>query len=337
MTPGFPTPETACPVLTQVGRAQFFDEIVPAGRPVVMRGLVGDWPAVRAARQSPQALVDHLGAFDQGRPVRVIVTDPSEDGRFFYDDALTRLNFRKHEGTVSQVLARLLAPSDGSAFAAQAVTAPDILPGFSAANPSPLVDDDVPARLWISTQAVVQTHYDLYDNIACAVSGRRRFILFPPEQAPNLYLGPLEHTPAGAPVSMVRLDAPDLERFPRFPTAWAAAQAADLAPGDALFIPFMWWHHVQSLDRVSVLANFWWNATPDRGAMAAVIHAIAAVRDLPARQRRAWAGLFEALVFDAETPPGRHLPPERRGVQGPLDAAAQQRLRDTLIRTLSQA
>lgn len=54
MTPGFPTPETACPVLTRVGRAQFFDEIVPAGRPVVMRGLVGDWPAVRAARQSPR-------------------------------------------------------------------------------------------------------------------------------------------------------------------------------------------------------------------------------------------------------------------------------------------
>ena len=334
--PDIPRPERSCPQVSGVTRERFFEEIVPAARPVVLKGLVEQWPAVIAARRSPQAIADHLRGFDQGRQVRIISAAPSEGGRFFYNEALTGLNFSQRAGTVSEVLDILLRPSDGSAVAAQAVTAPDILPGFSQANPSPLVSDDVPARLWISSAAVVQTHYDLNDNIACAVAGRRRFILFPPDQGRNLYIGPLEHTPAGAPVSMVRLEAPDLERYPRFPEAWAAAEVADLAPGDALFIPFMWWHHVQSLDLFSVLANFWWNAAPDHGAMAALVHAVAAIRDLPPSQRQAWAGLFDALVFEAETPPGRHLPPERRGVQGPLDEAGRRRLHEMLVRTLSQ-
>lgn len=336
MLPDIPRPERTTPQISGVTRERFFQEIVPAARPVVLKGLVEDWPVIAAARRSPQAAADHLRGFDIGRQVRIISAAPSESGRFFYNETLTGLNFSQRGGAVSEVLDILLQPSDGSAVAAQAVAAPDVLPGFSQANPSPLVGDDVPARLWISSAAVVQTHYDLNDNIACAVAGRRRFILFPPDQARNLYVGPLEHTPAGAPVSMVRLEAPDLERHPRFPDAWAAAEVADLEPGDALFIPFMWWHHVQSLDRFSVLANFWWNSTPDHGAMAALIHAVAAIRDLPPGQRQAWAGLFDALVFDAETPPGRHLPPERRGVQGALDEAGRRRLRDMLVRTLSQ-
>ena len=334
--PDIPRPERTCPQVSGVTRERFFDEIVPAARPVILKGIVDQWPAVIAARRSPRAIADQLRSFDQGRQVRIISAAPSEGGRFFYNEALTGLNFSQRAGTVSEVLDILLRPSDGSAVAAQAVTAPDVLPGFSQANPSPLVGDDVPARLWISSAAVVQTHYDLNDNIACAVAGRRRFILFPPHQGRNLYIGPLEHTPAGAPVSMVRLEAPDLERYPRFPEAWAAAEVAELEPGDALFIPFMWWHHVQSLDAFSVLANFWWNAASDHGAMAALIHAVAAIRDLPSGQRQAWAGLFDALVFEAETPPGRHLPPERRGVQGPLDEAGRRRLHDTLVRTLSQ-
>ena len=54
----------------------------------------------------------------------------------------------------------------------------------------------------------------------------------------NLYPGPLENTPAGAVVSMVDFDDPDLERFPRFPQAMAEAWVADLEPGDAIYITF---------------------------------------------------------------------------------------------------
>ncbi len=66
-------------------------------------------------------------------------------------------------------------------------------------------------------------------------------VLFPPEQAANLYVGPLDMTMAGQPTSMVDLEQPDLARFPRFASAQASAQMVLLEPGDAIYIPAMWW------------------------------------------------------------------------------------------------
>ncbi|MFX7984900.1 cupin-like domain-containing protein, partial [Acinetobacter baumannii] len=86
-------------------------------------------------------------------------------------------------------------------------------------------------------------------------AGRRRFTVFPPEQLPNLYLGPLDPTPAGQPVSLVDFHQPDFERFPRFRDALAAGEAAELAPGDAVYIPSMWFHHVEGLAPVNLLIN----------------------------------------------------------------------------------
>ena len=65
----------------------------------------------------------------------------------------------------------------------------------------------------------------------------RRFTLFAPELVDRLYIGPLDLTPAGQPISLVDLAAPDLARFPRFAEALPQAQVVTLEPGDALFIP----------------------------------------------------------------------------------------------------
>jgi len=48
------------------------------------------------------------------------------------------------------------------------------------------------------------------------------------EPEPNLYPGPMEHTVAGPQVSMVDLDAPDLERYPRYAKALSTARVAEL-------------------------------------------------------------------------------------------------------------
>ena len=58
-------------------------------------------------------------------------------------------------------------------------------------------------RIWLGNRSEVSAHFDLSDNIACVVAGRRRFTLFPPDQVANLYVGPLDHTMAGQPASMV--------------------------------------------------------------------------------------------------------------------------------------
>ena len=112
--------------------------------------------------------------------------------------------------------------------------------------------------IWIGNRTRIAAHQDLPDNLACVAVGHRRFTLFPPDQARNLYPGPFELTPAGPIISMVDFDDPDLERFPGFSEAMAAALVVDLAPGDALYIPYLWWHHVRSLDPLNMLVNFWW-------------------------------------------------------------------------------
>ena len=98
----------------------------------------------------------------------------------------------------------------------------------------------------------VAAHFDFNDNIACVAHGRRRFMLFPPEQLENLYVGPLEFTPQGVPISLVDVHNPDLARYPRFERAVAAAQVAELEAGDAIFIPYMWWHSVRSLEPFNI-------------------------------------------------------------------------------------
>ena len=62
-------------------------------------------------------------------------------------------------------------------------------------------------------------------------------MLFPPDQFRNLYLGPIDNTPAGRAVSMVDFHAPDFNAYPRFREALRHALVAELAPGDAIFIP----------------------------------------------------------------------------------------------------
>src|SRR5690606_31993138 len=136
---------------------------------------------------------------------------------------------------------------------AGSVPIPNSIPEFGAGNRLELLPASVVPRIWIGNAVTVWTHYDLSANVACVVAGKRRFTLFPPEQLVNLHVGPLDFTLAGQPVSLVDLEAPDYDQYPRFREALAHAQVAELAPGDALFIPNLWWHHVKSLDRFNVL------------------------------------------------------------------------------------
>ena len=89
------------------------------------------------------------------------------------------------------------------------------------------------ASLWIGNRTRTAAHFDLPQNIACVISGRRRFTVFPIGQLPNLYVGPLDFTPAGQAISLVDFHAPDFERYPRFREALRHAQVAELEPGDA--------------------------------------------------------------------------------------------------------
>ena len=319
-------------------------ELARAEEPFVLRGLARDWPAVRAAQFSSAELVRYLRRFDSGKPVDAIMTPPEVGGRIFYNDAMSGFNFLRNRLPLSEVAEQALryaALEVAPAVAAQSAPVPECLPGFQAENVLPLLDPQVPPRVWLGGPVTTPTHLDEWNNMGCVVAGRRRFTVFPPGQVANLYVGPLDFAPTGAPMSLVRLHAPDFARFPRFRAALAAARAAELAPGDALYIPPLWWHHVESLERFNVWVNYWWHANGTAhigasGGFDALMMGLLNVRAMPAATRAAWRALFEHYVFGDPAAAQEHIPEGRRGLLGPLSAADAERLRAQFAQRLAK-
>ena len=308
------------------------DELVNFRRPVVLRGLAADWPMVRSPDKAA-----YLRALDSGAKTEMSVAAPEHGGRLFYTGEIEGLTFAKEFATVSGVLDRLASAArncEPEAIAAQAVSVAQALPGFTAENQLGLFARSVEPRIWIGNRVVTATHHDMFSNIAVVVAGRRRFTLFPPGQVANLYIGPFEFTPAGTPASLVDPEAPDLRRYPRAQEAMAHAVTSELEPGDAIYIPYMWWHHVRSLDDLSILVNYWWDEAPapqpGLAPINALIHALLSFEGLPDEQRSAWQAMFDHFVFRAGGDPNAHIPEARRGVRGALNAESKTRLRRTL-------
>ena len=326
----------------KVDRRLFDEEIRPAGQPAVLRGLAASWPAVQAALRSDEELIAYIKGFRrEDRPVVAIVGQPEIEGRFFYTDDLQALNFTRGTSPLAPFLDRLLRDRGLErplAMAVQSEQIPQLLPGFERDNRTDLVREDVAPRAWIGNRIRVAPHYDLMENIGVVVAGRRRFTLFPPEQLVNLYVGPFELTPAGTPISLVDIANPDLRRFPRYAEAAGAAQGAELAPGDAIYIPFHWWHAVDSLEDVNFFVNYWWNdAQPGIGnAYDALMHALYALRTLPPEQRAVWRKVFDHYVFCTNGDPAAHLPPAAKGVLGPATPELLGRMRATLRQILGK-
>jgi len=339
-SPPLPTPR-APPERSGIDAAVFAREVRPACRPLVMRGLAGSWPAVAAAQHSPAALAAYLGGFDSGAPVEAFLGPPAMQGRYFYGEGMRGFNFERRKGALADVLDFLLrAANDPKApcFYVGATPVPETLPGFDTANPMALFPHETATpRAWIGNRSTVTTHFDVSDNIAVVVAGRRRFTLFPPEQLGNLYIGPLDHTMAGQPASMVSLHAPDLARFPRFADALAAGFTAELGPGDAIYIPTLWWHHVEALDPVNMLINYWADPPPDAGSpFEALVHGIWAIGALPEPQRAAWRSFFDHYVFRPDRDPAEHLAPEHRGILAAPSPALSERIRQFLLRRMGR-
>lgn len=310
--------------------------------PRVLRGLVAHWPLVQAAGDGPHALCDLLRGFGADTRVGLWRGAPEIGGRFGYNAALDGLNFERVLARFGDLLDELLARQHEAQPPALYLGSTELdssLPGLRAGHDLPALRAFDPlVSLWLGNRARVALHFDLPDNLACVVAGRRRFTLFPPDQVDRLYIGPLEFTPAGQPISLVDHAQPDLQRFPRYREALPHAQVFDLEAGDALFIPSLWWHGVDSLAPLNGLVNFWWRTVPAHmdTPMNALLLALMSVRDLPPHQRQAWRALFEHYVFGADDQTAAHLPPASRGVLGPLDAAQARQLRAHLLNRLNR-
>jgi len=324
-----------------VANAAELDELLRgATQPLVIRGLVADWPLVQAGRQSARDARDYLLRRRRNRPFVVSVGERGGGSRLFYDEAMG-MNFRMATAKLPEIFAQIDAAEDdrdAPPIYLASIDVHEFFDGLHEANHVELGDRSCLASIWMGTRTRIAAHNDFPDNLACVAVGRRRFTLFPPDQFENLYLGPIDNTPAGRPVSMVDFHAPDHDRFPRFGEALRHAQVAELEAGDALFIPSMWWHHVEGLEPFNVLVNYWWRDTPRwlGQPQDALNLAIMSIRDLPADEKRHYQALFNHYVFENGDEVTAHIPPNARSVLAPLTPESAGRIRAFVARALSR-
>lgn len=290
-------------------------------QPVVLRGLVADWPSVAAGRQGAGSLSSYLDQFDIGSRVGVFRAPSALDGKFFYNEAMSGFNFDRSMMALREAIELIvLNARDDAAQTVYAGSIPisDCLPGFAAQNHLRICPEEK-ARLWLGNAANVATHYDAMDNVACVIAGQRRFTLFTPDSIANLYVGPIDNTMAGRPVSLASVEN-HAERYPRFEAIRDQALFADLEPGDAIYIPKLWWHQVEAHSQINGMVNYWWDAFaagPDEPYTALLLSMII-LAERPETERAAWRAYYDHYVFRLNGHPLAHLPTEMHGILGPL-------------------
>jgi hypothetical protein len=321
------------------GPEHFLREVVEPCQPVIVREAVRNWPVVRAGLRSPEAFRDYLLQFDDGSQTEAFFGEPQIGGKYYYAEGLSGFNFERRRVGFAEALHAMLAPAAGQGAPTVymgSVPTDSCLPGFSRDNPMHLLGSHAAARIWLGHAANVSAHYDALDNLACVVAGTRRFTLYPPESIRCLYVGPIDNTMAGQPVSLAASQPGQEAKYPLFAEVREKALVAELRPGDALYLPKLWWHQVESLSPFNGLVNYWWDAFsqgPDAPYTSLLLSMIT-IAERPAAERRAWKAFFDHYVFRSDGHPLAHLPPERHGLLGPLKPHNYGRIRARVMQLL---
>jgi hypothetical protein len=313
------------PRYTGVTEARFHDEIKPLGRPAVLEAVAADWDLVATGREGPEALATFLAGLSSAPSMTYFAAPPQAKGRIFYEAGYRSFNFERREAPLAAFLEAVLAEADkpepwtlyaGSLLVSKYVAGLARRNSLRSWAPTSRCLESV----WIGNRTRIPIHYDRPENLAVCAAGERVFTLFPPSATPDLYMGPLDPTPAGQPISLVDPAHPDFEQFPRYARALEVAQIARLKPGDALYIPGLWWHGVACESPLGVLVNYWWDETPSYfGAPElALLHAALALKSLPPAEKAKWKVLFDHLIFETDAEALALLPDAARGLLGDL-------------------
>jgi hypothetical protein len=150
-----------------------FAKIRETAEPVVLRGLVSNWPVAAAGMRGD--LGGYLSAMATDAQVPMVRAKADEQGRLHYAATIERPNFDREPVAIAGFFAELERQSGAASpdtLAIQGLAVGQILPGFAADNPMPLLPAEVEPRLWLGTAAKVATHSDQVENLACVVAGR---------------------------------------------------------------------------------------------------------------------------------------------------------------------
>jgi hypothetical protein len=235
-------------------REQFEGEYLLPGKPVVLTGVMEDWPALSAWSR----------AYLSCRAGTRLVTVRSAPAGDFSITPESGPSYLREQMTFAELLATLDAPRPERLYYLQGECLEESLPELLGdIRVPPYVDQArlTGCRLWFGPGQRVALHYDMAHNLLALIRGVKRLTLFDPGQLAFLYHSPLDGPNSSYPYSRVDLDQPDLARFPEF--ARARPVEVELHVGEILFMPAFWWHHVVSTGE-NVAINFWWQLLTDQ-------------------------------------------------------------------------
>ena len=221
---------------SNVAREEFLERYYVANRPVILLGLMKNWKA--RSRWTPE----YLNAVCGDETVE-IMSGREKDPRYEINS-----NAHKTKCRFSEYIDRVV--NGGRSNDYYLVANNDLL---SRESMKCLYEDmvlfpeylDGGARdgcvfLWFGPAGTVTPlHHDLLNILLAQVCGRKRIVMIPPEQTHLVY------NETGV-YSEVDPGRPDYARFPRFREV--KPYCVVLRPGEVLFIPVGWWHHVEALD-----------------------------------------------------------------------------------------
>ncbi|XP_066151177.1 lysine-specific demethylase 8-like isoform X1 [Euwallacea fornicatus] len=126
------------------------------------------------------------------------------------------------------------------------------VPDYCCCSLNYLESSEPDINAWLGPKGTVSPlHQDPKNNILAQVYGTKRLLLFSPEDTPYLYPHGEKMLSNTAQVDPLKPD----DKFPDFNKA--KMYKCLLQPGEMLFIPQKWWHHVTALDK-SFSVSFWW-------------------------------------------------------------------------------
>ena len=86
---------------------QIPNEVYTSTEPVILKGLVKEWPLAKAGLESTESAIDLLKSHYSGKPASVYFAEPGTH-RFAYNQDLTKLNFETRKADINQVLDEIL-------------------------------------------------------------------------------------------------------------------------------------------------------------------------------------------------------------------------------------
>ena len=218
------------------------DHYIKKGIPVVIKGKAKNWLAVK--RWSPEWLLENY----------------CNDMVSIFDTNVNSIDYSVKDGKLKDVLLNMLSGNSSlySRFNRILYDHPDLINDFDwrwLYNMRSIFSSGKTFQVFIGGKGTKTTlHAASENNLFTQIYGKKHWYLYPPSYDiifdPPIMRAPYFH-------SIFDPDNPDFNKFPnaKFMDTWEC----ELSPGDILYNPPSWWHHVTNLDNSIGVGFRWFN------------------------------------------------------------------------------